>query len=68
MHHISGKDPGSLLEIRLGYMVKLLSSYISLLQKVFVEIKHKLRRTINFVRPIGKNVNGIILEVVKNSY
>ena len=26
----------------------------SLLQKVFIEIKHKLRRTINFVRPIGK--------------
>ena len=26
----------------------------SLLQKVFIDIKHKLRRTINFVRPIGK--------------
>ena len=26
---------------------------------------YKLRRTINFVRPIGKNVHGIILKVVK---
>ena len=37
----------------------------SLLQKDFIEIKLKLRRTINFVRPIGKTVHRIILEVVK---
>ena len=44
-------------------MIKLLSSYISLLQKVFVEIKTKIQCTIKFGRVIGKRAQDHIGKV-----
>lgn len=68
LHHISGKDPGSLLEINQQIHQKISKQLHFSLQKVSVEIKPKLKHMTVFVKHIGKSVHKIMLEVVRNHH
>lgn len=68
LHHISGKDPSPLLEIRSGLHDKLTKQLHFFIKESFRRDKAQAQAYDQFRQDYWKNVHKIILEVVKNPH